>query len=203
MREGIKLFLYGGLMLIASAKAAATDVGFASGVSGEVKAAQSQTTLQPFSRVENGVTYRLSPGAQLQIIYLATGRQETWDGPCSVTPGTQQGIGKQCPQPSIKQMPPAVLAVVLKSPKVMSDLRSSIGAVRIKAAPNLEAIREMNDIYQELRSQAAALDLTPELYLMSRQKELGLVDAAQDTLRKMQAMQPGNEQIKPKPAAVH
>ena len=195
--RGARLAVLGGLAVLATSAAWAADAGFVTRIVGDVKLVKDGGKLAPFSRVARDERLRVSEGGQLQLVYQANGRQETWSGPCTVTAGLQEGTGEKCSAPTVKQLPPAVLAVVLRSPDAMADMKGSAGMIRMKAAPNFDAVRKMRETYQAMRVATPANDVTPELYLLARQRELGMDDAAQATLRQINEIQPGAAQAKP------
>lgn len=172
------------LLLACSGRVFAEASAFVTQVTGGVKIVKSGAELPAFSRVSAGDRLRVEADGKLRLVYAASGRQETWIGACAIEVREREGIGARCAPAAAKELSPAVVSVILRAPQAMFSVegRVSVGAVRIKTAPNMNAIRDMMSGYEALRTQAEPDDITPELWLLGRQQELDLTDEASETL---------------------
>ncbi|MSQ53175.1 MAG: hypothetical protein EXR28_14960 [Betaproteobacteria bacterium] len=83
-----------GLGFAAGAQAQAPDVGLVNLLQGEVnyQSDGSQAAkAQSFMKVRQGDRFTIPAGAQIRIVYMDGGRQETWRGPSAFRAGAKQG----------------------------------------------------------------------------------------------------------------
>jgi hypothetical protein len=174
--------------------ASAADTSFATQVAGTV-AFKDGTPLAVFTKLRSGDQLSLKPGAKVQLVYFASGRQETWGSPCTLSVGERESTAKECPDPAIKVLPPMVLSALLNTPDLITDIRNRSGMVRVRAFGDQEQIAAAETQYQSLREQVAPDDITPELYLFSRQWALQQTSAMADTLAAMEQRQPNSPDV--------
>lgn len=172
----------------------AADAGFATQVAGAV-AFKDGTPLAAFSKLRSGDQLALKSGAKLQLVYFESGRQETWGGPCGLAVGARASNAHECAPPAVKELPPAVLSALLHTPDVIADIRNRSGMVRVRSVPKQAQVAAAEEQYRVLRAQAAEDDITPELYLFSRQWSLQQTDALAETLALMERRQPHNADV--------
>ena len=182
------------LALILAMQAQAADSGFATQVAGAV-AFKDGTPLAVFAKLRSGDLLLLKPGAKLQLVYFDSGRQETWGGPCVLAVGERESGAKECPPPVVKVLPPMVLSALLRTPDMIADIRNRSGMVRVRAFGKKEQVTAAEEQYKSLREQAAEDDITPELYLFSRQWALQQTGAMADTLALMEKRQPNSSEV--------
>ena len=126
------------LVLLAAAvqaQSSSPDVGLVTGLSGEATYWNAGDQTKPnrvrvFMKVRRGDRIKLPAGAQLQILYLTPGRQETWKGPVTLTAGegeSQVAPGLKAAPPEVKLLPTRVTRKIGGSemPLPRSSLRHS------------------------------------------------------------------------------
>lgn len=211
-----------GLALLATAAPAQSsnpDAALVTALSGEATywSCGEQTKPKPlrvFMKIHRGDGIKLASGAQLQILYLAPGRQETWKGPVTLTAGdgeSQVAPGLKAAPPEVKLLPTRVTRKIGGSelPLPPSSLRAS-GVIPTMGAqsddspktpgPGGEAaredVREAQQTYATLRRQTPAGDLTPELYYLSVLAENGKYPEMEKFMDTLQEKEPGNAALK-------
>ena len=206
------------LALVAAAveaQSSSPDVGLVTGLSGEATywTSGDQTKanrVQVFMKVHRGDRIKLPVGAQLQILYLTPGRQETWKSPVTLTAGegeSQVAPGLKAAPPEVKLLPTRVTRKIGGSemPLPPSSLRHS-GVIPTMGGqpddspktpgPAREDVREAQQIYAKLRRQTPAGDLTPELYYLSVLAENGKYPEMDKFMDTLQEQDPGNAALK-------
>ena len=182
------------LLALMAASAGAADTGFATQVNGRVDF-QDGSGLAAFNKLRIGERLRLCAEAKLQLVYFDSGRQETWNGSCTLLVGERESGGTDCQPPVVKQLAQAVMATLQRTPDMISDIRNRSGMVRVRAFGDDKQISIMEANYKAMREQAADDDITPELYLFSRQWKLQLRDAMAETLATMAKRQPDSLEV--------
>lgn len=166
--------------------------------------------LRVFMKIHRGDRIKLPAGAQLQILYLTPGRQETWKGPVTLTAGegeSQVGPGLKAAPPEVKLLPTRVTRKIGGSelPLPSSSLRHSGGIPTMAGQPDdspktpgpaREDVREAQQTYAKLRRQTPAGDLTPELYYLSVLAENGKYPEMEKFMDTLQEKEPGNAAFK-------
>ena len=182
------------LLALMAAPAGAADTGFATQVNGRVDF-QDGSGLAAFTKLRSGDRLRLGADAKLQLVYFDSGRQETWNGSCTLLVGERESGSTECQPPVVKQLAQTVMATLQRTPDMISDIRSRSGMVRVRAFGDDKQISIMEANYKAMREQAADDDITPELYLFSRQWTLQLRDAMAETLATMARRQPDSLEV--------
>jgi hypothetical protein len=201
------------------AQASGPDVGLVTGLSGAAtyRSSGDQTKpnrVQVFMKVRRDDRIKLAAEAQLQILYLTSGRQETWKGPVTLTAGegeSQVAPGSKAAPPEVKLLPTRVTRKIGGSemPLPPSSLRHS-GVIPTMAgqpddAPKTpvpggeaarEDVREAQQTYANLRRQTPAGDLTPELYYLSVLAENGKYPEMEKFMDTLEEKEPGNAALK-------
>ena len=185
------LFLLAGTA--ARGQSSSPDVGMITRLSGEATYWNSGDQAKParvraFMKVRQGDKLKLAAGTALQILYLAPGRQETWQGPVTLTVGegeSQVAPGLKAAPPEVKLLPTRVSRKIRASETPLSreSMRHSgvITTMGVKTVPPggspkptvasdqeiRQELLEAHRTYATLRQQTPADDLTPELYYLS------------------------------------
>jgi len=119
-----------------AAGAATPDVGLVTDLSGEVTywnpgEKQVPTKAQAFLKIREGDRFKLTAGAQVQLTYFASGRQETWRGPGTVEVGDQagRGVGKEpvLSSPEVKVLAAKVTRSMAGAPVAVSRATAQEG----------------------------------------------------------------------------
>jgi hypothetical protein len=187
-------FCLAGFIAFLSATVAAQtslpDVGLITKLTGEANYWNKGDTPKParvraFMKVRQGDHLKLPAAASLTLLYFASGRQETWQGPATLLAGDRESQvlgGKQpTPQPEVKIIPAKaskqMAGAPLPPPPASMNKSGVIQTMGPRCEPAAQTapplsenaqrkIREARQVYQDLKKAAAADDVTPELYFL-------------------------------------
>lgn len=184
-----------------AAPAGANDEsGMVTQVQGAVTYASGRDKSKPvvaFMKVRAGDKLTLPQDAKLQLVYFQGGRQEAWRGAAQLeVGGAETRTANAASPPEVKQLPALVLQQLTHAPNVVTDLKNRTGMVLVRALPMREKLRELDETYAAMRKDAAADDVTPELYLLSGLHELKLYQDMKQVLEEMRQRQPDNAEVK-------
>ena len=183
-KTGIFLLLLGSSL---AATASAEDVMLTQ-VAGDVRVSGKggARAAVPFLKLDEGNKLTLAGAARVQIVYLATGRQEIWKGSGEIVLGKQEGRS-----PSLKaetsQLPPLILKQLAKTPAV--GQHGKTGMVMVRGLDDLDALDRLEKDYAEFRARAAADDVTPEVFLLSGLLEFQDYERARKVLADLKVKQ--------------
>lgn len=140
-----KSFLPGviALLLFAAAALAQTsspDVGLVTKLTGEATywndEGKKPVRVQAFMKVRQGDHFQMAGKGSLQLLYFASGRQETWKGPAQLQAGDAASAalgGKQQAPPEVKMMPASATKKMAAAPFLLSRGGASLsGATQVK-----------------------------------------------------------------------
>jgi hypothetical protein len=173
-------------------RAASAQVAMLTQVTGEVKVAgkEGARPAVPFLKVNDGDTLTLAGNARVQMVYVASGRQEIWKGAGVVEIGVQEGRSRTL-KPEASQLPPLVLKQLAKTPA--AGQHGKTGMVMLRSLDDLAAAEHLDEDYAKYRASTAADDTTPEVFLLSSLLDLGEYDRVRKVLNDLttkQAAQP-------------
>jgi hypothetical protein len=142
------------------------DVGLVDLVAGEV--AFQAGKAKAFMKVREGDRFDLPAGAQLRLVYFASARQESWQGPASLRAGKRESAPLAGKPAAVAILPASVPQRLARIPELTQN--ALFGGVRVRGSrpPPVEtqdSLREARATYARLRSTLPADDLTPELFL--------------------------------------
>lgn len=146
--------------------------------------------LEPFMRLSQGDRIALPAKGRLTLIYLASARQENWQGAGNLVVGDGQSEaagGK--PQVEVRQLPAAIVRQINRTPATTTEGR--VGMVRLRALRSDAAIAKLDKDYQALKTQSPATDLTPEIFLLAGLFEQGEYARIESELQRIGAAYPG------------
>jgi hypothetical protein len=179
--------------------AADGDSGMVTQVQGNVtyvSGADKAKPLLAFMKLRAGDKLALPATAKVQLVYFQGGRQETWRGAAQVEIGASESRAAGDAQPpEVKKLPELVLQQLTRAPKMVTDLKNRSGMIFVRSLPTREKLRELDDAYAALRKDAAADDVTPELFLLSGLHELKLYQDMKAVLEEMRQRQPDNAEV--------
>jgi len=195
------------LIIGATAAFAATgDVALVNQLSGNVSYASGKESSKatPFMKVREGDRFTVPSGAQVRIVYLQSGRQESYGGPAAFTAGAQQSMVQSGSQPQISMLPAGVSQKISQTPELIQIARlGRSGGVAVRGTvrearlnPQQQAeVRQAQETYKKLRAQAGADDITPELYLYAVLQDNLLYEDMKPVVEDMARRQPGNADV--------
>jgi len=197
----LNLFLASFALLTPLATVAADgDSGMVTQVAGKVSYSSGGDKDKPviaFMKLRIGDQLKLDKDARAQLVYFQGGRQEAWRGAAHIEVGSSESrASAAASQPEIKQLPALVLQQLARAPNVVTDLKNRTGMVFVRALPMREKLRELDETYSTLRKDAAADDVTPELYMLAGLHELKLYQDMRPVLEEMRQRQPDNAEVR-------
>ncbi|MEW6677137.1 MAG: hypothetical protein AB1421_04380 [Pseudomonadota bacterium] len=150
--------------------------------------------LEALTRLPAGARLKISPGGQLQLVYLKGGRQEFWQGKAvlSVGPAASQAMTYQT-APRVKPLPAYLVQALTASP-VFGPLSEAPrhAMVRVRSLGSGERSSQATLKYEALRADAEDQDILPELYLLSELEASRAYDAMPAVLDDILARQGGD-----------
>lgn len=182
------------LMLLAGGQAWAAEAALVMSVQGRVlrQASPAPQAVETFVKLNEGDRLSLAQGSKLQLVYFESGRQETWSGPGSLELALREGKASGMAAPEVQQQPLSLTKQLARTPALDGQGRG--GVTRLRAIQNPDAVARLESSYQELRSQAAADDLGPEVYLLAGLLDLRQLDRIEKTLDRLQQERPQSDQ---------
>jgi hypothetical protein len=147
--------------------------------------------VQPFSRLLEGDRVRLAADGKLTVVYAGSGRQEAWSGTGVIAAGEDQSsVVSGAPRVEARQLPRQVAQQMARTP--LADSTGKVGMLRMRAIATPEALAALEQKYQELRSQAAPEDRSPEVFLLAGLFEKGAYDRLEQELARIEKGYPGD-----------
>ena len=197
---GLALLLAGG-----GALAQGADTGLVNMVSGEVAYTPSSGApgkVQAFMKVREGDRFTLSAGAQLRIVYFETARQERWIGPATVRAAKGASDASSGKPAEVSTLPGAAAPRMARVPDLIQNAR--LGGIQVRGtrkAPPLNnedkrAVESARAGYEQMKREAAADDISPEMMLAAALHEYMLYADMRPVVDEMLRKQPANEDVK-------
>ncbi len=198
-----------GLGLVPGVNAQTPDVGLVNQLQGEVnyQSDGSQAAkAQAFMKVRQGDRFTLPAGAQIRVVYMDGGRQETWRGPSAFRAGAKQGEATNGQPLLVSQLPSAVSQRIQQAPELVQIARlGRSGGVNVRGAksarpPRLTAEQQIEvsaakETYKTLRAQSAVDDIMPEMYLYAVLQDYLLYEEIKPVVEEMAKRAPGNSDV--------
>ena len=186
------------LVLTSASWAAASGVGLITQLKGPVKLSTAEGEISPplFAKLDEGTTVDVGADGMFQLVYLGSGRQETWGANTKLVVGEKSSKPLKATRfPAIKNLPPLILQGLDKAPVVVANLRSRQGMIRVRAVEDWQTLETVQANYTSLREQAKDDDVTPELFLLASLSEMKLYDKMQEPLDEMIKRRPDDASI--------
>ncbi len=184
------------LTVVALATEPPTDAGLSTQVQGSVTlGTQGGGVLAPFSKVRVGDTLVLGAGANLELVYFASGRREVWTGPAELVVGPERSEPRSGAAPVVQETH-ADLGEQLQTLPVLivraERDRAGQGVVRsgddapdprsLLDAEELAAIDAAKTRYDALRKVFDPRDVLPDIYYATVLRSYGLHAEADQVL---------------------
>lgn len=190
--------LFAALLAVSPALAAGGGNGAAlvTAVEGKVSrlAPAGSEPVQPFVKLGEGDLIKLEGSARIRLVYFASKRQESWSGKGQLAIGAGEGKGQGLGAPEVKTLPDMLVKQIARTPSL--DNQGRVGMVRLRSIGTPEAVTRLENNYQQLRAEAAADDLNPEMFLLAGLLELRQLDQLEKTLAELQVSHPDNTEAK-------
>lgn len=189
-------FLVIPLLLAPVAARAENEVALVTAVQGSVHrvSPQGKQPVEAFVKLRRDDLLALDKGVRLQLVYFATGRQETWHGGGRLEIGGGESRSFGVGEPVVKTLPAAMVRQIAKTPTL--DGQGRAGMTRLRAISTPEGVAGIEANYKRLRMEADRGDLAPELYLLSSMFELKEFERVEQALGELQANHPGSQEAK-------
>ena len=199
---------------VAAAQAAPSDVGLVTRLSGEVTysgvAQKKPARARAFMKVQQGDSFELAVGAELRLVYFASGRQESWKGPVAFKVGEKEGQAEgKAAGPEVEALPAKASPGLRRVPALLKWIGSSrAGGIQVrgerKESPRLipltseekAEIGAARELSRKMRGQAAPDDVTPELYLIGILSDYEQYEEMAQVLKSARSRQPDNQELK-------
>jgi hypothetical protein len=181
-------------------------VGLVDLVSGDVRYALhsgSPGPAKPFMRVREGDRFNVPAGGQVRVVYFGSARQERWSGPASFRAGKGAGEAISGAPAEVGVLPSGVPQRIARVPELMQNAR--LGGIQMRGGLSRKqeaslvqqaTVREAREIYERLRKDLPADDITSELYLYAVLHDYLLLDDMKVVVEEMLRKQPGNDDVK-------
>ena len=201
--DQVKTAVFGALVL-AAAGAAAQDVGVVNHLSGDVSytSGGKSAAASAFMKLRQGDRFRVAAGGQVRVVYLASGRQESYAGPSEFTAGAQASEALKGAVPQVSALPAGVPQRIAKTPELLALAKMSrAGGYSVRSGPKPRTpeqeaeLRAARATYKELRDTAAADDITPELYLYAVLDDQRRYGDMKEVVSEMKRRQPASADV--------
>lgn len=183
---------------------AAGDVGVINHMVGNVSytSGGKKAPAAAFMKVREGDRLQLAAGAQLRLVYLAGGRQETYAGPAEFTAGAQSSRVLSGAPPQVSALPAGVPQKIARTPELLAIAKMGRaggfavrGGVKARTPEQEEELRAARATYKDLRGAAAADDITPELYLYAVLEDQRRYGDMKEVVAEMKRRQPASPDV--------
>lgn len=190
----------------AHAQSASQDVGLVNLLTGEAEYAPrigAPGKVQAYMRVREGDRFNVPAGAVVRVVWFDGARQERWNGPASFRAGRIQGEAISGSATEVATLPAAVSKRIARVPELLQNAK--LGGVQVRSAATRTGIRTPEDersvaearaAHAQMRAQAAADDIAPEMFLYAALAEYSLYPEMKELVDDMKRRQPGNEELK-------
>ena len=170
------------------AAAASAQVAMLTQVAGDVKVSgkEGNRAAVAFLKLSEADKLTLPANGRVQLVYLASGRQEIWKGAGPVDIGAQQGKSALL-KAETSQVPAIIVKQLAKTPAV--GQHGKTGMVMLRSLDDLAASDQLDEDYKRFRAASPASDTTPEVFLLSGLIDTGDLDKAKKVIEDLKAKQ--------------
>jgi hypothetical protein len=181
------------------------DVGLVNLVSGEVTFAPQSgppARVQAFMKVRDGDRIDVAAGAQVRIVFFEGARQELWVGPASFRSRTSAAEPISGRATETVNLPVGVPQRMARVPELIQYAKLGGIQVRSLTRQQQESLEQQSTlanaraVYEKMRQEMPATDITPELYFYSALYEFLVYDEMKKIVVEMRRKQPENEDVK-------
>lgn len=146
--------------------------------------------LEAFTKLQHGDLLALDKDSRLQLVYFEGGRQESWHGPGRLEIAKADSTPYGLSPPEVKGLPDILVRQIAQTPLLASQGRA--GMVRLRSVATAEDVVRVDSTYRQLRLDADADDINPELYLLSAMFELQKFDRVEQAMTELRRTHAGN-----------
>jgi hypothetical protein len=165
---------------------ASAQVAMLTQVTGDVRISgkDGSRSAVPFLKVNQGDRLALGVSGRIQMVFLASGRQEIWKGAGPIDVGAAEGRSGTL-KPETSQVPSIILKQLAKTPA--AGQHGKTGMVMLRSLDDLAAEEDLEEEYAKFRAAAAPDDTTPEVFLLTGLLDIGATEKARKVLDDVKA----------------
>lgn len=182
------------------------DVALINMVSGDVAYVPQTGTpgkVQPFMTVRDGDRINVAAGGQVRIVFFEGARQELWAGRASFRAGKTATEPISGTATETRNLPTGVPQRLARIPELIqsskfggSRLRGGLTRQQKASLDQQAALAQARAVYEKMRQDMPADDITPELYLYAALYEFLVYDEMKAVVTAMRRKQPDNQDVK-------
>lgn len=149
--------------------------------------------LKPYVKLLVGDQLLLPEAAEVQLVWIDSGRHEIWQGPARLkllNDAAQESNRK--PPAQIKKLPEALRSQMGQVGSTLTSIKQMGGIINVRAISETD---ESQAIADHARKELAADDLVPDLFLLQEQWQAQNWNALRQTLKRLQALDPNNAEL--------
>ncbi|MFA7269112.1 MAG: hypothetical protein WC073_07200 [Sterolibacterium sp.] len=148
--------------------------------------------MQAYVKLTQGDQLALDKDARLQLVYLDSGRLETWRGGVRLEINSTESQAFSLPDPQVRMLSSEMVRQISRMPVLDAQGQAKTTKSRSIATP--DALAGIENTYRRLRNETPdRSDLNPELYLLSgmfEMRELGRVEQVLSDLQRERGSEP-------------
>lgn len=149
--------------------------------------------LAAFDRLEAN-DHLVLESARVTLVFFLTGRQETYRGSGRIDLGPGEGKPTGLPVAETKILAPFLVRQIGRTPTLLAQGRAGVTRLRSIATP--DAIAKVDEAYRRMHLEAAADDLSPEMYRLSALFDMKAYDAVRSAVKDLEMSRPGHTEAK-------
>ncbi len=149
--------------------------------------------LAAFDRLEAN-DYLVLENARITLVFFLTGRQETYRGSGRLDLGPGEGKPAGLPAAETKILAPFLVRQIARTPTLLAQGRAGVTRLRSIATP--DAIAKVDEAYRRMHLEAAADDLSPEMYRLSALFDMKAYDAVRSAVKDLEMSRPSHSEAR-------
>jgi hypothetical protein len=149
--------------------------------------------LKPYVKLLAGDQLLLPDTAEVQLVWIDSGRHEIWKGPARLkllNDAAEESNHK--PAAQIKTLPAALRSQLGLVGTTLTSIKQMGGIINVRA---ISESNESQAIADQARQELAADDLAPDLFLLQEQWQAQNWNAVRQTLKRLQLLDPSNTEL--------
>ncbi len=149
--------------------------------------------LKPYVKLLAGDQLLLPDAAEVQLVWIDSGRHEIWKGPARLkllNDAAEESNHK--PAAQIKTLPAALRSQLGLVGSTLTSIKQMGGIINVRA---ISESNESQAIADQARQELAADDLAPDLFLLQEQWQAQNWKAVRQTFKRLQLLDPSNTEL--------
>lgn len=175
-------------LLVVAAPAVAGEVALVTSVQGRVmRLGDAPAAVEGLARLRDGERLALERDSRLRLVYVDSGRQETWTGPGRLELAARESRPEGLAAAELKQLPLPVARQMGRTP----DSAGGRPPTRTRAVPTPDALARLEESYRaQLAARADPDDLAPEIFMLSGLFEMRELERVERLIGELQREHP-------------